>query len=145
MSPFSVIRMKDCVFCKIVNGEIPSAKIYEDNEVLAFLDIIPVNKGHTLVIPKEHHETLVDIPPEKLKKLIGELGKVANAVIEGTDAEGFNLLMNNKEVAGQAVPHAHFHIIPRHSDDKVDVKWPHVKYEEEEMEKYKKKIQNFLK
>lgn|SRR3989344_8875074 len=137
--------MQDCVFCKIVTGEIPSAKIYEDNEILAFLDIMPVNKGHTLVIPKEHFETLVDIPSKKLQKLIAELYKITNAVIEATNAEGFNVFINNKRVAGQAVPHAHFHIVPRYGNDKVDVRWPQGKYMKGEMEDYKKKIQNFLK
>lgn len=137
--------MENCIFCKIVRGEIPCAKIYEDSEILAFLDIMPVNKGHTLVIPKEHHETLVDIPAEKLKGLIGELYKITGAVVSATKADGFNVFMNNKKVAGQEVPHAHFHIVPRFEGDGISNKWPHKKYEEDEMQQYQSKIQNFLK
>lgn len=135
---------EECVFCKIVKGEIPSAKLYEDDLVLAFLDIMPANKGHTLVIPKKHYEVLTDIPVDELEKLMDELKKVAEAVIEATKAEGFNILMNNKKVAGQIVPHAHFHIVPRFSNDGLEFKWPSRKYEEGEIDKFKEKIISFL-
>ena len=90
--------MVDCVFCKIIKGEIPSTKLYEDNDILAFLDIMPANKGHTLVIPKKHHETLTDIPIDELEKLTKELQKMAVAVVKATNAEGYNIVMNNKKV-----------------------------------------------
>jgi len=135
---------KECVFCKIVKGDIPSAKLYEDENILAFLDIMPANKGHALVIPKKHYEVLVDIPIDELEKLMDELKKITEAVIEATKAEGFNILMNNKKVAGQLVPHAHFHIVPRFSDDGLEFKWPSKKYEEGEIEEYKEKIISFL-
>jgi histidine triad (HIT) family protein len=131
--------MDDCIFCKIINGEIPSSKVYEDEEVFAFLDIGPVNKGHTLVIPKEHHETIVDIPDDLLHKVIVVVKKLSKAVKEGVGADGFNVLMSNHEAAGQVVPHAHFHIIPRLSSDGLK-HWPHGKYDEGEMDSVKEKI-----
>ena len=129
----------DCIFCKIVKGEIPSSKIYEDNDVLAFLDLFPVHKGHTLVIPKEHHETLLDVPDELLKKLIVAVKKIVSAVKKGVNADGISLSMSNYKAAGQVVPHAHFHIMPRYENDGLKL-WPQGKYEEGEMEEIKEKI-----
>jgi len=134
----------DCVFCRIVNGEIPSAKLYEDNTVMAFLDIMPVNKGHTLVIPKKHYELLTDIPVAEFEKLMRELHKLTTAVVKATKAEGFNIFMNNKKVAGQVIPHAHFHIVPRYDNDGIDIKWPSRKYEDGEIDKLKSKIKEHL-
>ena len=130
----------DCIFCKIVEGKIPSAKLYEDSIVLAFLDIMPANRGHSLVIPKKHYETLLDIPEAELKKLIAELYKLTKAVVKATNAEGFNVFMNNKKVAGQVVPHAHFHIVPRFSNDGLEFKWPSKKYANGEIEALKEEI-----
>ena len=130
----------DCIFCKIVEGKIPSAKLYEDSVVLAFLDIMPANRGHSLVIPKKHYETLLDIPEAELKKLIAELYKLTKAVVKATNAEGFNVFMNNKKVAGQVVPHAHFHIVPRFSNDGLELKWPSKKYGKGEIEALKEEI-----
>jgi len=132
----------DCIFCKIVNGEIPCAKIYEDKEFLAFLSIGPINKGHTLVVPKKHSENLFDFPEET--NLIEFLKKVAKAVVNGTGADGFNLSLNNGKAAGQLVLHTHFHIIPRFNDDGLK-SWPEEGYaNKEEMEDYRKKISNAL-
>jgi len=131
--------MDDCIFCKIVKGEIPSSKVYEDEHVLAFLDIAHIQKGHTLVIPKNHFEILTDIPEEELNFLISATKKVAKAVEKGSEADGFIVSMNNRQVAGQEVPHAHFHIIPRYKDDGLK-HWPKIEYEEGEMDKYKDKI-----
>lgn len=132
--------MKDCIFCKIAKGEIPCTKIYEDEKVLAFLDIAPVNKGHTLVIPKEHHETLIDVPDELLAEIMKTTKKVANAVMKATEVNGFNIMQNNYKIAGQLVPHYHLHIIPRLEDDGLKL-WPQdKKYEEGEAEEMAKKI-----
>jgi|TARA_B100001971_G_C18217064_1_gene554583 histidine triad (HIT) family protein len=136
--------MSDCVFCKIIKGDIPSTKLYEDENILAFLDIMPANKGHTLVIPKKHYETLTDVPVDELEKLTKELQKITVAVVKATNAEGFNVVMNNKEVAGQVVPHAHFHIVPRFPNDGMAFKWPTKKYEDGEVDKFKEKIISFL-
>ena len=87
--------MSDCIFCKIISGDIPSYKIYEDKDVLAFLDITPVNPGHTLVVAKEHYENLNDLPEELTKKIVQAVKKIAPAVVKGAGADGFNLNLNN--------------------------------------------------
>lgn len=134
----------DCIFCKIVaKGEIPSTNVYENENVLAFLDIGPTNKGHTLVIPKRHYENLLDTPDDDLKEVMLAVKKVAAAVIKGVEADGFNIQMSNKEAAGQVVPHAHVHIIPRFNDDGLKL-WPQGKYEEGEIQDIADKIKSFL-
>ncbi len=131
--------MTDCIFCKIVNGEIPSAKIYEDSKILAFLDIGPVHKGHALCIAKEHYKTAMDVPDELLKELIVVVKKVSKAVMKATGAGGINFALANHEIAGQSVPHAHFHVIPRHAGDGLKM-WPQGKYGEGEMKEFSEKI-----
>ena len=103
----------DCIFCKMIAGEIPAARVYEDDIVLAFLDIGPVSDGHTLVIPKQHFGKLHDCPPELLGEVGSRLGKIAGAVADAMGSEGYNLLCNNGRTAGQLVEHLHFHIVPR--------------------------------
>ena len=107
----------DCIFCKIVKGEIPSAKVYEDKNILAFLDITPVNFGHTLVIPKEHYKNIHDTPDDVLAKLFPVVKKIADAVKKGMAVEGINIGMNNGEAAGQVVSHFHIHVMPRSPND----------------------------
>ena len=107
----------ECIFCKIAEGTIPATKVHEDDKLLAFMDIAPANVGHTLIIPKAHHETLTDIPDDLLTDITILTKKVARATLSALGAEGFNVMMNNKEVAGQVVPHAHIHIIPRYKGD----------------------------
>src|SRR3989344_9662422 len=109
--------MADCVFCMIRDNKIPGTRVFEDSKVLAFLDIGPVNKGHTLVIPKEHHETLLDTPKELLKEVIVIVKKVSTAVKKGVSADGINIGVSNYKAAGQVVPHVHFHVIPRFEGD----------------------------
>ncbi len=133
----------NCIFCKIIKGEIPSSKILEDNEFLAFMDIKPINKGHVLVIPKTHCRNLLDFPKSEETDLMEFVKKAALAVMKATGADGFNLGMNNGEAAGQVVEHAHFHIIPRFKDDKLG-SWPHKEYSKGEMEALQKKIIGFL-
>jgi histidine triad (HIT) family protein len=138
-SKISEYASETCIFCKIIKGEIPSSKVYEDEKVFAFLDIGPVNKGHTLVIPKEHHETIVDVPDDLLKDVIVVVKKLSKTVKNGVGADGFSVLTNNYEAAGQVVPHAHFHIIPRLNSDGL-MHWPQNKYSEGEMDSVKEKI-----
>ena len=107
----------NCVFCAIVAGEIPSFKIYEDEVVLAYLDINPVSKGHTLVIPKAHTAGLLDTPDETLAAVVSRVKKVAAHLKAALPCEGFNIAQNNGEVAGQTVRHVHFHIVPRYEGD----------------------------
>ncbi|TCN27969.1 histidine triad (HIT) family protein [Mesobacillus foraminis] len=106
--------MSDCIFCKIVNGEIPAAKVYENEHVLAFLDISQVTKGHTLVIPKVHKENVNELTEEIAGNLFKEVPKIANAIKKAYDPIGLNTLNNNGEHAGQSVFHFHMHLIPRY-------------------------------
>jgi len=133
--------MSDCIFCKIGKGEIPSHKIYEDEHTLAFLDLTPINKGHTLVIPKEHYENILDTPKETLKQIIITVKKIAIALSK--DSEGINVVQNNKKAAGQVVDHIHFHVMPRYSNDS----YPLCKgksYKEGEAEKVAESIKKHL-
>ena len=129
-----------CIFCKIIKGEVPCDKIYEDENVLVFLDINPINKGHCLVVTKEHYETLLEIPEDESVYLFKALKKVSNALMKGLKADGFNIGMNNFSVAGQVVMHAHFHVIPRFKGDGLK-HWPGKKFEEGD---YVKEIKRFL-
>ncbi|MDD5291165.1 MAG: HIT family protein [Patescibacteria group bacterium] len=131
----------DCIFCKIIAGEIPSFKVYEDENVLAFLDIAPVNPGHTLVVPKKHYENMEEILEAELCKLTVVIKKIGKAVKDSLGAEGYNITENNGPVAGQIVPHLHFHVIPRRQDDGLKL-WPQEKYGEGEAEEIVKKIKN---
>ena len=103
----------DCIFCAIAAGEIPCFKIYEDETVLAYLDINPFSTGHTLVIPKAHTEGLLDTPDETLAAVLALVKKIAAHIKATLPCEGFNVLQNNGEAAGQTVKHVHFHIVPR--------------------------------
>ena len=129
-----------CVFCKIVAGQIPAVKVYEDEEVFAFLDIGPLSEGHTLVIPKRHCETPDECAPEVLSSVAARVGKIAGAVKKATKADGYNLLCNAGRAAGQLVAHVHFHIIPRRTGDRVFAKWPSGRYAEGEAEQMAAKI-----
>lgn len=106
--------MSDCIFCKIINGEIPSAKVYEDEEVYAFLDISQVTKGHTLLIPKNHKKNIFEFSQEEASRLFQRVPIIAEALKEAYNPEGLNILNNNGETAGQTVFHYHIHLIPRY-------------------------------
>jgi len=123
----------NCLFCKIVAGEIPASKVFENEHCYAFLDINPVRKGHTLVIPKKHYENVLDIPSEDLCNLMPSIQKVAKAVKTAAKADAFNLTTNNGKEAGQAILHLHFHIIPRNEGDGLP-NWPHEGSTPEELE-----------
>lgn len=128
-----------CIFCKIINGEIPCYKVYEDENVLAFLDIKPLNPGHTLVVPKKHYENLEEINEEDLTALILAIKKIGALIKEKLGVAGYNVSANNGAVAGQEVPHLHFHIIPRHENDGLSP-WPRKEYKEGEAEEVIKKL-----
>ena len=109
-----------CVFCKIIQGEIPSYKVYEEDKVLAILDISQATIGHTLVMPKTHHETIFDLDDETISHLYKVVRRISSNYQEKLNGMvGLNLLNNNKEKAGQTVPHYHVHIIPRYDDDNL--------------------------
>jgi len=109
----------NCVFCAIAAGEIPSFKVYEDDLVLAYLDINPFTNGHTLVIPKEHSEGLLDTDEATLAAVIARVKKVAAHLKAALPCDGFNILQNNGEAAGQTVKHLHFHIVPRYGSEPI--------------------------
>lgn len=136
--------MEDCLFCKIVKGEVPSTKIYEDEHVYAFLDINPMNLGHTLVIPKGHCADIHDIPESELHHVISAAKKIANAVKKATDADGVNVYMNNGKAAGQIIFHSHTHVIPRFEGDGHIVWESKAKYEDDGAQKLAERIQEEL-
>lgn len=120
----------NCIFCKIVGGEIPSSVVLETDALIAFLDVGPLADGHLLVIPKQHYTTLLDMPSEDCAQLAGALPQLGAALMAVTGAEGFNVLQNNGPVAGQAVDHVHFHLIPRRGGDGLGYRWKPGSYAE---------------
>ena len=119
----------DCLFCQIVSGQIPAQKLYEDDQVVAVLDINPVNPGHTLIIPKQHSVDMLDQADDVLAHMIVVTKKIAQAILDSLDYSAFNLELNNGRIAGQIVPHLHWHIIPRKEDDGLQ-HWPGKKYKD---------------
>ena len=137
--------MDGCVFCKMVDGEIPVTKVYEDDAVLAFLDIGPISDGHTLVVPKQHCTMVHACDPEVLAGVSARLGRIAEAVMAAMDADGYNVLSNNGAAAGQVVDHLHFHVIPRKVGDRVFTQWPSYKYRKGQAEDIAGRIRSHLK
>ena len=135
--------MKDsnCIFCKIAAGEIPSKTIYEDGDFRVILDISPASKGHALIIPKEHYADIYGLPDDLAGKVMVLAKKLAAHMTEALGCDGFNLVQNNGEVAGQTVFHFHMHMIPRYRGDKVGIGW----HMGELKEKDKEEILNGLK
>lgn len=130
----------DCIFCKIVAGQIPCYKVFENDSILSFLDINPISDGHTIVIPKVHYERADQCPPEVLAETGKVLGMIAKAVTAAVNAPAFNILCNNGTPAGQVVKHLHFHIIPRCENDKVFTQWPKYTYPDGKAPEFLKKI-----
>lgn len=130
-----------CIFCKIVSKEIPCYKIYEDDQVLAFLDIKPVSPGHTLAIPKTHYQNLEEISEADLATLIVVVKKIGALLKDKLGIAGYNVIENNDASAGQIIPHIHFHIIPRFEDDGIE-HWPGREYKEGEANEVLRKIKN---
>ena len=115
--------MKECIFCKIAKGEIPSATLYEDEEFRVILDLGPANKGHALVLPKAHYENLYDLPDEIAAHAMILAKKIATKMKGILNCDGYNLVQNNGEAAGQTVFHFHMHLIPRYTDDHAGITW----------------------
>ncbi|GAB6860805.1 HIT domain-containing protein [Haloplanus litoreus] len=109
--------MSDCIFCSIVDGEIPSYTVYEDDTVVAFLDANPLARGHTLVIPKHHHERVNDLPADLAADLFAAVHELTDRIEAAVDAEATTIAVNNGELAGQEVPHVHVHVVPRFEGD----------------------------
>lgn len=114
---------ESCIFCRIVRGEIPATRLYEDDEVLAFMDIGPIIKGHALVIPKRHYDPITAAPADLLGRCMAVVQKIAQAQFDGLRADGVNVHQTNGAAAGQVVPHIHFHVIPRFHQDGHSWNW----------------------
>lgn len=137
--------VEDCPFCKIVRGDLPAKKLYEDSETLAFLDIKPSTKGHALVIPKNHASEITDLDEKTASSLINSTIKVAKAIEKALSPAGINLIQSNRKAAGQVVPHVHIHIIPRYKHDDFQISYnKKEELSEETGERIKKKIKEKL-
>ena len=126
------MREKDCIFCKIANGDIPSKTLYEDEEFKVILDVGPATRGHALILPKNHYANLYELPDETAVKVMLLAKKMAVLMTEKLGCDGFNLVQNNGKAAGQTVFHLHWHVIPRSEGDGIAL-WPQGAYEEGEM------------
>ena len=115
--------MSECIFCRIANGEIPSATLYEDDDFRVILDLGPASKGHALILPKPHAANIYELPDELAGKAMVLAKKMAGRMTEALECDGFNIVQNNGEVAGQTVFHFHMHLIPRYEGDQVNVRW----------------------
>lgn len=122
----------NCIFCRILRGELPCTKVYEDDVVVAFMDIGPIVKGHTLVVPRQHLDPLTAVPPALLGRLMEVVQKIVRAQVNGLKADGVNVHQSNGAAAGQVVPHVHVHVIPRFADDGHRWNWAARKYDSPE-------------
>jgi histidine triad (HIT) family protein len=119
------VRMtRSCLFCSIINNKIPAVIIYEDENFMALMDKYPINHGHSLVIPRSHHESLLSMTPSEVGMLYSIVSTVSKAVISAVHADGFSIGQNNGRAANQIIPHVHVHIIPRYAGDSREGKWP---------------------
>jgi len=140
----SSVSSEDCIFCKIVSGKAPSLKVYEDGEYVAFLDIQPFSRGHTLVCPRKHGETIWDMDEAETAGLFRVAFRVSKAVVAAVGADGFRLVQNNGEAANQAVPHVHVHVIPVMMEDKGRY-GGRMSFSQQEMESIAKSIREKMK
>jgi len=135
----------DCVFCSIINKKSAVAHVFENNGFIAFMDKYPINTGHTLVLPKEHYQTISDMPMKDIGKLFSLSSHIAKAVIKAVNADGFTLGQNNGEAANQIVPHVHVHIVPRFNNDSEKGRWPSRKTASiQELNEIASKIRKFI-
>ncbi len=117
------MKKDDCIFCKIANGEIPSSTLYEDDDFRVFLDLGPASKGHALIVPKEHFDNLYELSDNVASKVLVLAKKMITKMTKALKCDGFNIVQNNNECAGQTVYHFHMHLIPRNNGDKVGITW----------------------
>jgi histidine triad (HIT) family protein len=133
-----------CIFCKIVSGQIPSARVLETDQIVAFLDIHPVNPGHTLIVPRAHFGHLGELPEALAAHAGSLLPRLCRAIQAATGADGLNVIVNNGRAAGQTIDHCHWHIIPRFHDDPVDWPWPQGQYVGDELDQMKFRLEREL-
>lgn len=134
------MKQEDCIFCKIANGEIPSQTLYEDDEFRVILDLGPATKGHALILPKEHYANLYELPDETAGKVMKLAKKMVIRMTDKLGCEGFNLVQNNGDLAGQTVFHFHMHMIPRYQADGQKIGWKPQEVSQEELAKIKNQI-----
>jgi histidine triad (HIT) family protein len=134
-----------CIFCKIVRGEIPSSRVLETAEAVAFLDVNPVNQGHTLLVPKAHATHLSDLADAAAAEVGSLLPRLCRAITAATGAHGLNVIVNIGRAAGQTIDHCHWHLIPRFRDDAVNWPWPHSQYAGDELAQMAFRIERELK
>ena len=125
--------MDNCIFCKIANGEIPAATLYEDEDFRVILDLGPASKGHALILPKAHAANIYELSDEMAAKAMILAKKMATAMTEALKCDGFNIVQNNGEAAGQTVFHFHMHLIPRKAGDQAVPEWEHLSLSDDEM------------
>ena len=135
---------EDCIFCKIANGIIPSATIYENSDFKVILDVSPASKGHTLILPKEHFDNIFDMDADTAGKLFSLAAAVARALKQATGCDGMNIVQNNGEIAGQTVFHFHMHLIPRYEGDSVQVSWEPATATKEELNEFASAVKKAL-
>jgi histidine triad (HIT) family protein len=133
-----------CIFCKIARGEIPCASVLETGEAMAFLDINPINHGHTLLVPKAHHAHLSELSEVVAAQIGSLLPRLCRAITTATGADGLNVIVNNGQAAGQTIDHCHWHIVPRFQDDSVNWPWPHCEYFGDELNQMRFRIEREL-
>ncbi len=138
-SYFLLLKKMDCIFCKIVAGEILSHKVYEDDKVMAFFDILPISPGHTIIVPKNHVADVENLSDEDLCAMSIVMKKIGKAVMEALDVKGYSIFLDNKDAANQHVPHVHFHLVPRKEGDNL-ARWSQSGYTEGEAEECLKQI-----
>ena len=131
------MREKDCIFCKIANGDIPSKMLYEDEEFKVILDVGPATRGHALILPKNHYVNLYELPDEIAVKVMLLAKKMAVLMTEKLGCDGFNLVQNNGKAAGQTVFHFHLHLIPRYKEDGLTLGWKSLEPTQDELENIK--------
>ena len=134
------MKQDSCIFCKIANGEIPSKTIYEDQEFRVILDLGPATRGHALILPKEHYANLYELPEETAAKVMVLAKKMAIRMTKNLSCDGFNIVQNNGETAGQTVMHYHLHLIPRYQNDGQNILWKPTEVSQEELEEIKNQI-----
>ena len=134
------MRDDNCIFCKIVNGDIPSKMLYEDGEFKVILDLGPATKGHALILPKNHYRTLYELPDDMASKVMLLAKKMASQMTDKLECDGFNLVQNNGEAAGQTVFHFHLHLIPRYNGDGQTLGWKEQELTADELEEIRKII-----
>lgn len=132
--------MENCIFCKIASGEIPATTLYEDQDFRVILDLGPASKGHALILPKEHYANIYEIPEELAGKSMILAKKMANVLTRALKCDGFNIVQNNGEPAGQTVFHFHMHLIPRYEGDEVGLTWNPGSLTEEDKEEILSKV-----